>query len=247
MQARPVGVITGGLSGIGAACANEFGQLGARLILADRSRDNVDEVCSRVRGSGGEAIVEFVDVRDPEAQQRLAGRALEEWGRIDFLLANAGIAEQSRVATGDPDRWRTVVETNVLGVLFSCRAVLPTMLQQGSGHVFIIASVSGRESYVGEPVYIATKWAQVGLAHALRLELANTGIRVTVVEPGIVDTPLTRDNPRIRPLLGEITPLSAEDIARAVIYAYRQPEHVAVTELVIRPGAQGVLRIELDD
>jgi NADP-dependent 3-hydroxy acid dehydrogenase YdfG len=247
MRARPVGVVTGGLSGIGAACALEFARLGARLLLADRSLTNGDEVRSRVRDAGGDAIVELIDVRDPEAQQRLAERAVAEWGRIDFLLANAGIAEQSSVATGDPARWRMVIETNLLGVLFSCRAVLPRMLQQGSGHIFIIASVSGRESYVGEPAYIATKWAQVGLAHALRLELANKGIRVTAVEPGLVDTPLTRDNPRIRPLLEEIEPLSAEDIAQAVIYAYRQPEHVAVTELVIRPRAQGILRIELDD
>ena len=146
----------------------------------------------------------------------LAERAVGEWGRIDFLLANAGIADQSSVATGDPAQWRNVVETNLLGVLYSCRAVLPTMLEQASGHILIMSSVSGRESYVGEPVYIATKWAQVGFAHALRLELLETGVRVTVIEPGLVDTPLTRDNLRIRPLLEEIEPLAAEDVARAV-------------------------------
>ena len=245
MRARPVGIVTGGLRGIGAASAVEFGRLGARLVLADRSLvSGSDELIARIRDVGGDAIVEYIDVRDPEAQQRLAERAVGEWGRIDFLLANAGIADQSSVATGDPAQWRNVVETNLLGVLYSCRAVLPTMLEQASGHILIMSSVSGRESYVGEPVYIATKWAQVGFAHALRLELLETGVRVTVIEPGLVDTPLTRDNLRIRPLLEEIEPLAAEDVARAVIYAYQQPERVAVTEVVIRPRAQLLPRLD---
>ena len=240
----PVGLVTGGLSGIGAACAIEFGRLGARLLLADRSPLGGEELVERVRAAGGDAAIETLDVRDPDAQERSAARAVREWGRIDFLIANAGVAEQSSLATGDPAHWRTVVETNLLGVLYSCRAVLPTMLDQDSGHIFVMASVSGRESYAGEPVYAATKWAQVGLAHALRLELIETRIRVTVLEPGLVDTPLTRENPKIRPLLDEIEPLSAGDVARAVVYAFQQPEHVAVTEVVVRPQAQRLLRIE---
>lgn len=234
----PVGVVTGGLSGIGAASAIEFGRLGARMVLAALSRAGAESAVTRIQDAGGDAVVELADVRDPAAQERLARRAVEQWGRIDFLLANAGIADQSRVADGDPARWQAVVETNLLGVIYSCRAVLPTMLAQGSGHIVIMASVSGRESYVGEPVYIATKWGQVGFAHALRLEVADAGIRVTVVEPGLVDTPLTRDNPRIRPLLDDIVPLSAEDVARAVVYAFQQPLPVAVTEIVLRPQHQ---------
>jgi len=101
-----------------------------------------------------------------------------------------------------------------------------------------MSSVSGRESYVGEPVYIATKWGQVGFAHALRLELLEPGIRVTVIEPGLVDTPLTRDNPKVRPLLDEIEPLMAEDVARAVVFAFQEPSRVAVSEIVIRPQRQ---------
>lgn len=234
----PVGVVTGGLSGIGAASAIEFGRLGARMVLADPSPAGGDEIVRRIREAGGEAAVESADVRDPLAQERVARRALDEWGRIDFLLANAGIADQSRVAEGDPERWRAVVETNLLGVMYSCRAVLPAMLSQESGHVVIMSSVSGRESYVGEPVYSATKWGQVGFAHALRLELQQAGIRVTVVEPGLVDTPLTRDNPKVRPLLEETVPLAPEDIARAVVYAFAQPAPVAVTEIVVRPQYQ---------
>lgn len=238
MPSGPVGIITGGLKGIGAASAVEFGRLGARLVLAARSLDGGEELISRVQEAGGEAVLESVDVRDPAAQEGLARRALSEWGQIDFLLANAGVADQSRIAAGDPDRWRAVVETNLLGVIYSCRAVLPAMEARGSGHILIMSSVSGREAYVGEPVYIASKWGQVGFAHALRLELMDAGIRVTIVEPGLVDTPLTRDNPKIRPLLSEIEPLTAEDVAGAVVYAFTQPERVAVSEIVVRPQHQ---------
>jgi NADP-dependent 3-hydroxy acid dehydrogenase YdfG len=107
----------------------------------------------------------------------------------------------------------------------------------------IMSSVSGRESYVGEPVYIATKWGQVGFAHALRLELIETNIRVTVLEPGLVDTPLTRDNPKVRPLLDEIEPLTAEDVARAAAYAFQQPQRVVLSEVVIRPQRQLLPRL----
>jgi NADP-dependent 3-hydroxy acid dehydrogenase YdfG len=236
-KTAPAGVITGGLKGIGAAAAVEFGRLGARLLLLARSLAGGEELCERVRAAGGEALLESADVRDPSALERVAARAVDEFGRIDFLLANAGIADQSRVSTGDPERWRAVVETNLLGVAYSARAVLPQMLAQNSGHIFIMSSVSGRESYVGEPVYMATKWGQVGFTHALRLELLEAGsnIRVTIVEPGLVDTPLTRDNPVVRPLLEQAEPLTAEDVARAVVYAYQQPERVLVSEITLRP------------
>jgi NADP-dependent 3-hydroxy acid dehydrogenase YdfG len=235
-----VGVITGGLGGIGAATALELASMGGRLILVDRSADGGSEICERVRAAGGQAIVEAADVRDPVAQQRAVERAVSEWGRVDLLLANAGIADQSRVATGDPERWRAVIETNLLGAILSCRAVLPTMLERDVGHIFIVASVSGREAYVGEPVYIASKWGQVGFAHALRLELqaAGSNLRVTVVEPGLVDTPLTRDNPKVAPLLAQQEPLGAGDVARAVVYAFQQPPHVVVSEMTLRPVHQ---------
>jgi NADP-dependent 3-hydroxy acid dehydrogenase YdfG len=215
------------------------------MLLVARSLAGGEELCKRVRAAGGEALLESVDVRDPAALEQVATRAVEEFGRIDFLLANAGIADQSRVSTGDPERWRAVVETNVLGVAYSARAVLPQMLAQDSGHIFIMSSVSGRESYVGEPVYIATKWGQVGFTHALRLELLEAGsnVRVTIVEPGLVDTPLTRDNPVVRPLLEQVEPLTAEDVARAVVYAYQQPDRVLVSEITLRPLHQVLPRL----
>ncbi len=243
MGAAPVGLITGGLSGIGAASAVEFARLGARMILTDRSLEGGDDVVGRVRATGGEAVCFSADVRHPGSHDHAVEEAMRRWGRIDFLLANAGIADQSRVATGDPERWRAVIETNLLGTIYSTHAVLPTMLGQGSGHVLIMSSVSGRETYVGEPVYIASKWGLVGFAHALRLELIEAGIRVTVIEPGLVNTPLTRDNPKVRPLLDDIEPLTAEDVARAVAFAFQQPDRVAISEIVVRPRQQLLPRL----
>lgn len=236
--ASPVVVVTGALSGIGAAIAREFAAVRAQLVLVDRDCSRADVVVEDVRSAGGESVVEAADVRAPAQLAEVARRTVERWGRIDVLVANAGVAAQGRLVDGDPERWRAVVETNVLGTIFSIHAVLPQMLVQRSGHVFVTSSVSGREAYAGEAVYIASKWAQVGLAHAIRQEVMEDGVRVTLVEPGIVDTPLTRDNPVVRPLLDAVEPLAPEDVARAVVYAWRQPPHVVLSELTIRPLRQ---------
>lgn len=230
--------MTGGLSGIGLAVAVAFGQLDARLILADRSTADGAEVVAAVRSAGGTAEVAVADVRAYDQLEAVAELALERFGRIDVLVANAGVADQSSTHKADPERSREVVETNLLGTIYSVRATLPSMLQRQSGHIFIVSSIAGRETYVGEPVYIASKWGQVGFAHSLRQEVADAGIRVTVVEPGIVDTPLTRDNPIVRPLLKSIEPLNPGDVAAAIVYAYRQPVNVVMSELTIRPLQQ---------
>lgn len=234
----PVVLVTGGLSGIGAEVARVFGEMGGRVVLCDRNLDRAGEVIAAVEAGGGRAVAEHADVRDAQALRDVAARALEAHGRIDVLVAGAGFSDQSPIATGDPDRWHALVDTNLLGTVYAAHAVLPSMLERGSGHVFVLASVSGREAYVGEAVYIASKWGQVGFAHSLRQEVMDAGVRVSVVEPGIVNTPLTRDNPAVRPLLEAVDPLQPEDVAAAIAYAYRQPEHVVVSELTIRPLRQ---------
>jgi NADP-dependent 3-hydroxy acid dehydrogenase YdfG len=235
---EPVVLVTGGLSGIGAAVALAFASDRGRIVLYDRDDTRRESIVAAIEAAGGEALVVMADVRDDEALRLAAARALERFGRIDALVACAGIADQSTVATGDPDRWRAVVDINLLGTIYAAHAVLPAMLAQGSGHIFVIASIAGRDVYVGEPVYIASKWGQVGFAHALRQEVMDAGVRVSVIEPGIVDTPLTRDNPVVAPLLAACEPLTAVDVAAAIRYAFRQPARVVLSELAIRPSRQ---------
>ncbi|HEX4213647.1 MAG TPA: SDR family oxidoreductase [Candidatus Dormibacteraeota bacterium] len=228
----PVGVITGGTSGIGAATALEFASLGARLLLITIDAEEGRRVQEEVGACGGQAAVVELDVADHRRLEAAVQAFAERHGPVDFLVANAGIAEQSSFATGDPERWRRVIETNVLRTLYSIRAVFPLMRERGEGHILLTASISGREPY------IASKWAVVGIGHSLRLEAAEVGVRVTLIEPGMVDTPLTRNSPLVAPLLEQSTPLSPEDVARAILYAYGQPPGVTVGELAIRPLRQ---------
>jgi NADP-dependent 3-hydroxy acid dehydrogenase YdfG len=243
-KGAPAGIITGAASGIGAATAREFARLGGRLVLASLSLDGIDTLTNAIVQVGGEAIPVEVDVRDPEQVATLAQLALDHFGRIDFLVANAGIADQSSIVSGDPARWRNVIETNLLGAIYCVRYVAPHMVRQRSGHIFLMASLSGRETYVGEPIYIASKWGLVGFGHALRKEVLSAGIRVTLIEPGLVDTPLTRFNPMIKTLLEATEPLQPEDVARAVVYAYTQPANVVISEMAVRPLRQDAIVIE---
>lgn len=236
----PVGIITGALSGIGAATTLEFARLGASLVLADVATHSGEQLTAKVAELGGTATVVEADVTDYQAVERLVERTTADRGRLDFLVANAGIAEQSRIVSGDPARWAAVVQTNLLGTMHCVRAALPVMRRQGKGHILIVASTSGREPYVGEPSYLASKYGVVGFAYALRMECAEYGVRTTVVEPGTVDTPLTRGPASVRALLDRIHPLAPEDVARALVFAFQQPPHVVISELVIRPLDESV-------
>ena len=178
------------------------------------------------------------DIRRYEDLVALHDAALAEYGRLDYVIANAGISDWGSMSDGDPDRWREVIETNVLGTAFTIRATLPTLLRSGGGHIVITASISGLVTYVGEPIYIASKWALVGLGRALRKEVADAGVRVTLIEPGIVDTPLVSETEEGRRELSQVRPLSPEDIAHTVAFVLAQPEHVDIDELVVSPTEQ---------
>lgn len=235
-----VGIVTGAGSGIGAAISRELASLGARLVLADLYDNRLAETAAAIAGVGGEAVTVVADVRNFHDTERLRDACLDRYGRIDFTIANAGTGDTSTLHEGDPERWRVVLETNVLGVAHTIRAVLPTMREQANGHLVLMASVSGREIYVGEPIYIASKWAVVGLGYALRRETVGTGVRVTLIEPGLVDTPLARSNPFAQAWLETIDPLRDEDVGRAVAFALTQPAYMAINELVLRPVVQEV-------
>ncbi len=232
-----VAVITGAATGIGRACAFACGRGGAIVVLLSLPGRELSRTTDDLTAAGVRAYPAGVDVRDFGAVERAVGQVLADLGRIDVLVASAGVADQSSIASGSPQRWRTVVETNLLGVANSIRAVSPEMVRAGSGDIVVIASASGRDTYVGEPLYIASKWGVVGLGHAVRKELQSSNIRVALIEPGLVDTPLTRGNPVIRPLVEAGGALLPEDIADAVTWLISRPRRVAVTELVIRPAS----------
>jgi NADP-dependent 3-hydroxy acid dehydrogenase YdfG len=219
-------LITGASSGIGAATARAAAQAGYRVVLAARSLDKLEDLAAEL--GEGRALPVSCDVTDWSAQEAMVAAALDRFGRLDVAFANAGFGA-SRGFLGDtPDHWREMVLTNVLGAAYTIRATLPA-LKETTGHVVLTGSVAGRRAIKGS-LYSSTKWAITGMGEALRQDVNGTGIRVTVIEPGQVDTPFF-DNP------GEGR-LEADDVARAVMYAVSQPPHVDVNEILIRPTAQ---------
>ena len=233
-MADPVLIITGASSGIGAETARQAAQAGYRLVLGARSEEKLTELASEL-GGDERAIAVATDVTEWEDNQRLTRTALDSFGQIDAVFANAGFGATRGFLEESPDQWRSMVLTNVLGVALTIRATLPHLLERDSGHYLITSSVAGRRSLPGS-LYSATKWAVTAIGEALRAELRqmhdNTSIRVTLIEPGMVDTPFFDNRP------GPDKALHADDIARAVIYALSQPERVDVNEILIRRSSQ---------
>jgi NADP-dependent 3-hydroxy acid dehydrogenase YdfG len=230
-----VGLVTGGVSGIGAAITAELRGRGATVVAVDR---NARPATSPGPGPAPAGHEVTGDVRDFPAMCSISGGVRDEFGRLDFVVANAGITDWGSMSDGDPGRWHDVIDTNVLGVAQTIRATLPILIAQGHGHIVITASISGRTTYVGEPIYIATKWALVGLGGALRKEARSAGVRVSLIEPGIVDTPLVRETAEGAAELAAVRALDPQDVARAVAFVLEQPAHVNIDELVISPLAQ---------
>jgi NADP-dependent 3-hydroxy acid dehydrogenase YdfG len=212
--------------------------------VASLANNDLAEATEQLAGEGVAALGVEVDVRDFASVEQAVAGVVDKLGRLDAVVANAGIAEQSLVVSGDPGRWRNVIETNLIGAAHTIRAATPRLIASGGGDIVLMASVSGRESYVGEPAYIASKWGVVGLGHAARRELERHGIRVSLVEPGLVNTPLTRNAPMVRRLLDSGPSLSPEDVAESVLWILSQPKHVSISELVIRPVGRGDVELQ---
>jgi len=230
---EPVLLITGASSGIGAATARRAAETGYRLVLAARREDRLRELAEELGGSQ-RAIAVRCDVSDWKDDQALAQAAIDSFGRLDAVFANAGFGAQRGFLEESVEHWRSMVLTNVLGTALTIRATLPHLLERGSGHYLITSSVAGRRVLPGS-LYSATKWAVTAIGEALRSELRqmreNTGIRVTLIEPGMTDTEFFDRRPQ--------NALADDDLARAAIYALTQPEHVDVSEILIRPSSQG--------
>jgi NADP-dependent 3-hydroxy acid dehydrogenase YdfG len=227
----PVLLITGASSGIGAATARAAGD--RRLVLAARRTDELEALAAEL-GGPERAIAVPCDVTEWDQVQALAATALERFGRIDAVFANAGFGAKRGFLEEDPEHWKSMVLTNVLGAALTIRATLPHILERGDGHFLITSSVAGRRAMPGS-LYSATKFAATAIGESLRAELRqvheNTAIRVTLIEPGMVDTPFFDNKPAD-------WVLRDEDIARSVVWALDQPDHVEINEILIRPTAQ---------
>lgn len=233
-----VALITGGGSGIGAATALELAGAGVAVAIVGRRPENLATIANAIRGSGGRCLELPGDVREFGEVESAVERTVGEFGRLDILVANAARVDHDPIDIADPSLWRDVIQTNVLGVMFAVRACLPRMLAEGRGDVVVVASASGRTTYVGEPAYVASKHATVAFADSLRKEVAGRGVRVMVIEPGLVDTPFI-DWTAVRRLLPDVEPLQPEDCARVIRFALEQPARLALNEILIRSTTQG--------
>lgn len=239
-----VAVITGASSGIGEAIAETLARRGARVALQARRTERLEALAERLRGdaANGETLVVTGDVRKPEDVQRLMQQTVERWGSIDILVANAGFGYRNHVVNGDVERWKDMIDTNVYGLLLTLKYGVKPMIDQKRGHVIILSSVAGRVPQAGGSAYCATKSAATTIGESLRQEVAQQGVRVTTLEPGVVISEfqqVAEYTPEIVPnMLKGAAPLMPEDIARTVLFAVELPPHVAVNELLIRPTGQ---------
>ncbi len=223
----PVFLITGASSGIGAATARRASEHGYRVVLAARSTDKLETLAKELGGSE-RALAVTCDVTDFAQQETMIDTTLLRFGRVDVVFANAGFGAARGFLNETPEHWRDMVLTNVLGAAYTIRASIPA-LKQSTGHLLLTSSVAGRRALSGS-LYSATKHAVTAMAEAARQELDGSAIRVTSIEPGMVDTPFFDNRPQ--------NALEPDDIARAVLYAVSQPPHVDVNEILIRPTAQ---------
>ncbi len=225
MSEDPVLVITGASTGIGAATATRAVEFGYRVALAARSADKLEALAEEL-GGPERALALRCDVTSWDDQQALVAGTLEEFGRMDAYFANAGFGAKRGFLEESVEHWRSMIDTNVYGAALSIRASLGHFRSQNRGHLLLTSSIAGRRTLPGS-LYSATKHAVTAMGEALRAEVTESNIKVTLIEPGAVDTPFF-DNP-------VSNALQADDIARAVMFAMTQPPHVDVNEILVRP------------
>jgi clavulanate-9-aldehyde reducatase len=237
--------ITGASSGIGEATALACVEAGAKVALAARRTDRIEALAQRIRDGGGEAVAIATDVADEAGARAFIEGAREQLGGLHGLVNNAGVMLLGPVEGADTDQWRTMVDVNCLGLLYCTHAALPIMREEGAGHIVNVSSVAGRVASLGSAVYNLTKWGVVGFSEGLRQEALHANVRVTIIEPGFVETELqghNEGNPivmeAIDKMRDQMDPLQAPDIADAIAYALTRPQHVAINEVLIRPTKQ---------
>jgi 3-hydroxy acid dehydrogenase / malonic semialdehyde reductase len=237
--------ITGASSGIGRSCVRAFAARGARVLASARRLDRLEALASELGKSAGTDIHVFaLDVRDREAVDAAVAALPSEWRDIDILVNNAGLSRGlSPIHEGSIQDWEEMIDTNVKGLLYVSRAVIRGMVERGRGHVVNIGSIAGHEVYPGGNVYCASKFAVTALGRALRLDLNGTGIRVSSVDPGMVETEFSLvrfhgDGERAKKVYQGLTPLSPDDIAEAVVWCTDRPPHVNISRMIVMPTDQ---------
>ncbi|MUV36323.1 Gluconate 5-dehydrogenase [Lentibacillus sp. JNUCC-1] len=221
-------IVTGASSGIGSGIATHLAYEGANVVLAARSVHKLEDLAASINANNnGKAVAVQADVSNAPEVTSLIEQAKETFGKVDIYINNAGAMLSARITDGAVDEWEQMVDTNIKGVLYGVNGVLPDMITQKSGHIINIASVSGFEVTKVSTVYSATKSAVRAISIGLEKELARTGVRVTNISPGQVNTRENTNKDR--------KPLETDDIAHAVIYALTQPDYVNVNEITVRP------------
>jgi 3-hydroxy acid dehydrogenase / malonic semialdehyde reductase len=237
--------VTGASSGIGRACAWAFAREGSRILLAARRKERLEALAAEIASETGVPIRFFeLDVRDQPAVERAINSLPPEWSEIDLLVNNAGLSRGlEKLHQGLLSDWEEMIDTNVKGLLYVTRSVLQGMVLRGRGHVINIGSIAGHESYPGGSVYCATKAAVRALTAGLRMDLVGTPIRVSAIDPGMVETEFSLvrfhgDEERAGRVYQGLTPLSPDDVADAVVFCATRPPHVNVAEVLLLPTAQ---------
>ncbi|MGH8886021.1 MAG: SDR family oxidoreductase [Egibacteraceae bacterium] len=234
-------LVTGASSGIGRSCARAFAEVGARLLLCARRGERLAELAAELES---ECHTFVLDVRGRDATEAAIGRLPQEWAAIDVLVNNAGLAAGlAPLHEGDVDDWDRMISTNVRGLLNVTRPVVRGMVARGRGHVINIGSIAGHEAYPGGAVYCATKAAVGKITEGLRMDLLGTGVRVSTVDPGMVETEFSivrfhGDHDRAAKVYDGTAPLTPDDIAETVVWIADRPAHVQIAEVIILPTAQ---------
>lgn len=236
---KRIALITGASSGIGEACARKFAEGGYDLILTARRAEKLAELEAELEAEGTKVKTLTFDVRDAEAAETAVDSLEPEWRKIDVLINNAGLAlGLDKEYEGDPDDWNTMIDTNIKGLLTMTRLIVPGMVERNEGHVINIGSVAGDAAYAKGNVYCATKAAVKTITDGLRIDLAETAVRVTNLKPGLVETNFSNvrfhgDNQRADNVYKGITPLTGADIADVAFYAASAPKHIQIAEVLI--------------
>jgi NADP-dependent 3-hydroxy acid dehydrogenase YdfG len=236
--------ITGASSGIGEATARLLAARGASLVLGARRTDRLDQIAGELRAGGAAVVTSATDVSRRDDVDALVGRAVDDFGRLDALVSNAGISKIGPIENGDVDGWSAMIDVNVRGVLYGIAAALPVFRRQGRGHFVTIVSTAGLNVVQNMTVYAATKNAVRTLMEGLRQESTDGVIRTTAISPGFVRTELdgSIDDPTMRAQIRRNMDdfgLPPEAVARAVAFAIEQPHDVEIGDLTIRPTVQG--------